>query len=272
VRAEAFRASVVCYRLGPRIAPAISWVTRTTLPTFLTFEPVWLAAAAAELWIERWLYADSDETALEACQANWRPAVRELAAGPQEVPSVAESLAAFNRRILPMERAPGTGGMYLTHRRTILTWPVCRMEGRAAPPPTHERRPAASFPLSRLPQDRQRGLEPPPPLSGKREYKRLIHSLSCFQSVPRRIFFPIYADAVNCLLSLKLPDHPACQGLRGGCASKWRTSSPGATVWPAPPQQSPVLDAPRRPVCRSATFGSGSMSWQAISASGEERL
>jgi hypothetical protein len=107
VRPEAFRASVQ-YRLGPRIAPAISWNTRTTLLTFLTFEPVLLAAAAAGLRIERWLYADSDETALEACQANWRPAVRELAAGPQEVPSVAESLAAFNWHILPMERAPGT--------------------------------------------------------------------------------------------------------------------------------------------------------------------
>jgi hypothetical protein len=117
----------VRYRLGPRpgIAPAISWNPRTTLPTFLTFEPVLLAAAAAELRIERWLYADSDNTALEACQANWRPAIRELAAaGSQEVPSVAESLAAFNRHILPMERAPGTRGKYLTHRRTILAWAV----------------------------------------------------------------------------------------------------------------------------------------------------
>jgi hypothetical protein len=56
-----------------------------------------------------------------------------------------------------------------------------------------------------------------PPLSGKRAYKRLIHSLSRFQGVPRRIFFPIYAGAVKRLLSLKLPGHPACQGLRGGC-------------------------------------------------------
>ena len=63
MRTEAFRASVR-YRLGPRIAPAISWNTRTTLPTFLTFEPVRLAAAAAGHQIERWLYADSDETAL----------------------------------------------------------------------------------------------------------------------------------------------------------------------------------------------------------------
>jgi hypothetical protein len=43
----------VRYRLGARIAPAITWNTRTTLLTFLTFEPVLLAAAAAGLRIER---------------------------------------------------------------------------------------------------------------------------------------------------------------------------------------------------------------------------
>ena len=111
-----------------------------TLPTFLTFEPVLLAAAAAGLRIERWLYADADEIALEACQANWRPAVLVLAAGPLAVPSVAESLAAFNRHILPMEWAPGTRGKYLTHRWTILTWAVWKgVFNRIAPPPTHER-------------------------------------------------------------------------------------------------------------------------------------
>jgi hypothetical protein len=94
------------------------------LPTFLTFESVQLVAAAAGIRIERWLYADADETALEACQASWQPAVRELAAGPRTVPTVAESLTAFNRHVLPMERAPGTRGKYLKHRRTILTWAV----------------------------------------------------------------------------------------------------------------------------------------------------
>jgi hypothetical protein len=41
VRAEAFRAAVR-YRLGARVAPAITWNARTTLPTFLTFEPTFL--------------------------------------------------------------------------------------------------------------------------------------------------------------------------------------------------------------------------------------
>jgi hypothetical protein len=57
-----------------------------------------------------------------------------------------------------------------------------------------------------------------PPLSGKRAYKRLVHSLSRFQGVPRRIFFPIYVGAVKHLLTNKLTAHPACRGVRGGCA------------------------------------------------------
>jgi len=53
----------VRYRLGARVAPAITWNARTTLPTFLTFEPVRLAAAAAGLRIERWLYSDAAASA-----------------------------------------------------------------------------------------------------------------------------------------------------------------------------------------------------------------
>jgi hypothetical protein len=59
-----------------------------------------------------------------------------------------------------------------------------------------------------------------PPLAGKRSYKRLLHSLSRFQGVPRRHVFPIYAGAVKRLLAeagRPLPAHPTCQGPSGGC-------------------------------------------------------
>jgi hypothetical protein len=75
VRTEAFRAKVLL-RLGSRGAASATWNSHTQLPSFLMFAPVRRAAATPGLRIEHWLYADADETDLEACQANWRPAVR----------------------------------------------------------------------------------------------------------------------------------------------------------------------------------------------------
>jgi hypothetical protein len=175
---------------------------------------VLLAASAAGLRIERWLYADADETALEACQANSRPAVRELAAGPRTVPLVAESLAAFNRHILPMERAPGTRGKYLTHCWTVLTWAVWKgVLPRLLPMSDDLLRAflwdALAFEAS-LPDLRQainavlawhERLRLDPPLSGKRAYKRLIHSL--------------YAGAVNFPETPAVPQTSESPGLPG---------------------------------------------------------
>ena len=73
---------------------------------------------------EDWFYDESRPVALEACEGQWRPAVRALAAGPLDVPSVAASVAAFNAHIRPMERAAGTRGKYKTHRLSVLTWAV----------------------------------------------------------------------------------------------------------------------------------------------------
>ena len=232
VRTKAFRAQVLL-RLGSRGAASATWNSRTQLPSFLTFAPVRRAAAALGLRIEHWLYADADETDLEACQANWRPAVRQLAHEPSSVPSVAASVAAFDRHVLPMERAHRTRGKYLTHRRTVLTWAVWKGVLPQLLPMSDDLLraflwDALAFETS-LAVLRQAinailawhdRLHLAPPLSGKRSHKRLLHSLSRFQGVPRRHIFPIYAGAVKRLLAeagRPPPAHPACPGLRGGC-------------------------------------------------------
>lgn len=229
MRTEAFRATVLV-RLGSGGGSAVTWNTRTHLPSFLTFAPVRHAAAAQGLRIERWLYVDAEETALEACQANWRPAVRQLASDPRSVPSVADSIAAFNRHVRPMERAHRTRSKYLTYRRTVLTWAVWKGVLPDLLPMSDDLLRAflwdalafeASLPVLRqainaiLAWHERLLLEPP--LSGKRAYKRLVHSLSRFQGVPRRLIFPIYAGAVKRLLTQLPPAHPACRGVRGGC-------------------------------------------------------
>jgi hypothetical protein len=170
-----------------------------------------------------------------------------------------------------MERAPGTRGKYLTHRRTILTWVVWKGALPRLLPMSDELLRAflldalafeASLSVLRQAinavlawQDRLR-LEPP--LSGKRAYKRLIHSLF---PLPRRTA----PDLLSHLRRL-------VRGCVAGAPFARATSLHGATVWPAPPQRSHALVVPRRLVCRSATYGGSSTSWQAIYASREGRL
>lgn len=44
--------------------------------------------------------------------------------GVGQVPTMEESLAAFVRHVMPMERARRTRQKYATHRLTVLTWAV----------------------------------------------------------------------------------------------------------------------------------------------------
>ncbi len=95
------------------------------------------APAAAGLRIGRWLYADADETALEGCQANWRPA-RPRRTGARGGGALGGRVPG---RFQPAHPAHGVGAR---HARKVpdasLDDPdVGRMEGRIAPPPTHER-------------------------------------------------------------------------------------------------------------------------------------
>ena len=128
--------------------------------------------------------------------------------------SVAASVAAFNRHVLPMERAHRTRGKYLTHRRTVLTWAVWKGVLPQLLPMSDDLLraflwDALAFETS-LAVLRQainailawhERLHLAPPLSGKRSHKRLLHSLSRFQGVPRRQIFPIYTGAVKRLLA-----------------------------------------------------------------------
>ena len=75
---------------------------------------------ASGLDIGAWLYNNSGATQLEECHSNWRPAIQRLAADPCRVPTVAESLAAFNQHVRPMERAHRTRHKYVTVARTAL--------------------------------------------------------------------------------------------------------------------------------------------------------
>jgi len=235
--------------VGSQGGRSVAWNSRTQLPTFATFGPVLRVAAGLGLRINDWLYSDAEETALEACHANWQPAVRGLAGDARLVPSVDESLAAFNRHVLPMERAQKTRSKYLTHRLSVLTWAVWKGILPDLLPMSDDLLRAflwdalafeATLPVLKHAVNAilawHERLRLPPPLAGKRAYQRLFHSLSRFQGRPRRLIFPIYAGAVRRLLGLRRPDHPPCGGVRGRCLicaeylRAWRNCLAGAVA------------------------------------------
>jgi hypothetical protein len=246
VRARAFRA-VMAVRLGPRLGPDARWKPRTQLPTLEGMSIVERYSVGLGVDIAAWLYVDSGETALEACQANWRPAIRQLASDPMRVPTVQESLAAFNRHVRPMERAQRTRGKYLTHRLSVLTWAIWKGTLPDLLPMSDDMLRAflwdalafeTSLSVLRHAVNAilawHQRLRLPPPLGGRGDYRRLLHSLSRFQGTPRRLIFPIYAGAVRRLLRYRRPEHGRCSGAGGGCSvckaflHRWRDCQAGA--------------------------------------------
>jgi hypothetical protein len=230
-RTEAFKATVV-YRLGSGPGRSPAWKPRITIPTLASFQPIRDFAARFHLDIEAWLYSDRARGPLEACAGRWRPAVQSLAFDPGggDVPSVAQSAAAFNHFVRPLERAHRTRGKYEAHRLSVLTWAVWKDILPDLLPMSDEALRAylwdclafeASFSVLKHAvgaikawHDR---LGLPVPANGPGDYRRLTRSLARFQGTPRRLIFPIHAEAVRRLLLLPAPPHPACAGVHGRC-------------------------------------------------------
>ncbi len=97
-----------------------SW---TIVPTLASDAAIRAFATRSGVQIEPWLVDGAGATELERCEGRWRPAVRAIVGGGCAglVPSMEESLAAFVRHIMPMERAQKTRRKYATQ---VLTWAV----------------------------------------------------------------------------------------------------------------------------------------------------
>ncbi len=165
------------------------------------------------------------------------------------MPTMEESLAAFVRHVMPMERARRTRRKYATHRMTVLTWAVWKgVLKDLLPMSTDALRAfiwdalAFESTISVLKHcvnaikawHRRPGM--PAPADGPGDYRRLTNSLARFQGTPRRMIFPLHARAVRRLLLLPVPEHAACSGPRGGCRvcreflHRWRDCLLGAVA------------------------------------------
>jgi hypothetical protein len=125
IRVDAFKSAVV-FELGAGAGDAPRWRPLCTIPTLHSLQPFRDYARRRGLNIDSWLYSDSSECPLEACAGRWRLAVQALAFDVRNsvVPSVGDSVAAFNLHVRPLERAQGTRGKYETHHLSVLTWAI----------------------------------------------------------------------------------------------------------------------------------------------------
>ena len=148
---------------------------------------------------------------------------------PGGVPSIAASNYAFQTNVGIMSLAQGTRFKYVTHRLSILTsgwaiWKGCLAE--LLPMSDNFLRAylwdSLAFEASvsvlkhaiDVVKSWQRRLGMPSPMDGSWAYLRVINSIRCFQPVPRILKFPIHKFAVRLLLTVSLPPHPPCAGVK----------------------------------------------------------
>ena len=220
---------MVVYRLAAGPGADVAWNTRTTVPTLASFLPISRLAARRGWDIAAWLYQDRAVGPLEASAGRWRAAIQPLAfpARFNGVPSVADSAAAFNLHVRPLERAEKTRFKYQTHRLSVLTWAVWKDVLPLLLPMSDDFLRAyiwdclafgASLPVLKHAIDAIKAwhsrLGMRCPASGHGDYRRLTTSLSRFQGQPQRIKFPIHASVVRRLLLLPVPVHPPCGGVK----------------------------------------------------------
>ena len=239
-RVAAFRTMVI-FRLGAGLGGDVPWNPRTVIPTFASFSTVSRLAARRGWDIDAWLFQDRAVGPLEASAGRWRPALQNLAfpARRDGVPSVDESLAAFNLNVRPLERGEKTRFKYQTHRLSILTWAVWNDVLHLLLPMSDDLLRAyiwdslafgASLPVLKHAVDAvkawHRLLGMPPPVSGPGDHRRLVSALSRFQAQPHRIKFPLHADIVRRLLLLPAPVHPPCCGVKPPFTNGSKTRCP----------------------------------------------
>ena len=227
-RTTAFRSTVV-YNLGQAGADP-RWNCRTAIPTLATFDPIRAFAARRGLSIEAWLFNDRALGPLEACQGRWRPVIAALAFDPRAqggVPSIAASNAAFHAHVGSLSRVQGTRSKSVTHRLSILTWAIWQGCLADLLPMSDDFVRAylwdsLAFEASvsvlqhavNAVKSWHRRLGMPIPMDGPGAYRNLVNSIRRFQPVPRILKFPIHKYAVRRLLTVSLPPHPPCSGVK----------------------------------------------------------
>ena len=221
--------STVTYNLGPAGAH-MTWSRRTLIPTAANAAALQEFARRLGPDFQHWFIDDDTLLPLEACQGRWRPAVDALAFAVRPgggVPSIGESAGRFDTHIGPLGLARSTRSKYARVRRMVMTWAVWKGVFAQLLPMSDEfvrafvwdsLAFAATFPVLKQALDAikawHRKLGMRIPLDGAGDYRRFSNQLKHFQPSHHPVKFPIHAEAVRRLLTLPLPPHPPCAGVK----------------------------------------------------------
>ena len=107
---------------GPGVAPQVVFRPRCVYPTLVIMCPIRAVLACEGLDVDRSLYDDPEETELEKCERNWRPAMSKIAGPVSERPDLDSAAALFVKHVLPMSRAHRTRSKLWTSRQGVWTW------------------------------------------------------------------------------------------------------------------------------------------------------
>ena len=112
-RARELRVNVLL-EVGPEVAPQVVFRSRCVYPTLANMCPIRAVLAREGLNVDRILYDDHEETELEKCKGNWRPAMSNIAGPTNERPNLDTAAALFVKHVLPMSRAHRTRSKHWT--------------------------------------------------------------------------------------------------------------------------------------------------------------
>ena len=226
--------------VGSNLAQHVVFRPRCIYPTLAGTRAIRAVLEREGLGTDRILLDDHEQTELEKCKGNWRPAVSGLAGPADERPDLESAAALFEKHVLPMQRGHKTRCKHWTSWLGICTWAVSQGALGQILPMTEKAMhaflwDALSFQCT-LPvlkqflaaiQARHTRFRLGSPIGGNGDWSRLLTAVGRFQGRQRRPLYPIHRDLVVKLLKVEPPRHAPCVGLGQGCSSCWAFMS----VW-----------------------------------------
>jgi hypothetical protein len=120
------------------LAQTIKSSSRSTYPMLEDTRALCAGMVRERLDADRFLFDDSEETALERCRGSWPPVVSALAGDAGARSGLDEAAVLFKRHVLPLQRVAKTRGRYWAAWRAVCPWALSQGALGQILPMTHK--------------------------------------------------------------------------------------------------------------------------------------